>query len=307
MKKVILALAVFATTLCGCSKDIPTNDPHTGPAGEYPILFGYSDTRATADLSTLQAEGFGVYAYFTGFPVDTQGRYSTFVKDVTYKSAQNVWAYEGLEYWIPGVSYWFTAFYPANLSGLEINNTTEDQSYTISGFDITEQVDVMVAKKNTSVAAGATAPAEGSTVSLNFQHLLANVTIKVKSEIDGVVVKSIKLGSAETNSTYNGSTWSLSGNTTSISYSPSKTLTKGADYIDVTDGGLLVVPASAGKPLTIEANKTYNLTIPNGTWEKGMKYTYTLLIKQDDIIFVDNAPYTEVWDSESATGSVIIK
>ena len=83
---------------------------------------------------------------------------------------------------------------------------------------------------------------------------------------------------------------------------------KGADYVDVTQGGILVIPASSNKPLTIEAsNKTYNVKIPSGTWEQGVKYSYTLEIKQDDISFVDGAPYVETWDSENATGSVIIK
>ena len=133
------------------------------------------------------------------------------------------------------------------------------------------------------------------------------MTIKVKSQIDGVVIQKIVISGVDTYSTYNGSAWEPGGNTTSIEHKESTTLTKGADFVDVTNGGILVNPASANKPLTIEANKTYNLTIPPGTWEAGKKYTYTLEIKQDDIIFVDNAPYVEEWDSENATGSVIIK
>jgi hypothetical protein len=134
------------------------------------------------------------------------------------------------------------------------------------------------------------------------------VTIKAKSQIDGVIMQKIVIGSADTNSTYNGSIWNLSGNTTSIEYSQPTTLTKGAEFVDVTNGGILVIPASANnKTLTIQANKTYKLEFPTGTWEPGKRYTYTLEIKQDDIIFVDDAPYVEEWDSENATGSVIIK
>lgn len=152
------------------------------------------------------------------------------------------------------------------------------------------------------------APLTGSKVYLEFEHLLANVTIKAKSQIDGVIMEKIVIGSADTNSTYNGSVWNLSGNTTSIEYSQPTTLTKGAEFVDVTNGGILVIPASSNKPLTIETNnKTYNLTIPNGTWESGKRYSYTLEIKQDNIVFVDDAPYVEEWDSENATGSVIIK
>ena len=301
MKKVLtVILAVVALLAC--------NNEHTPNGVQYPIVFGTSDTRAVADLSTLQDEGFTVYTYFTGFPNDPQGRYGTFEKDVTYNSNQNLWAYEGLEYWIPGVSYWFTAFYPSDLSGLVVNNTSKDQIYSISGFDITSQQDVMVAKKATSVAAGATAPTEGSIVSLNFQHLLANVTIKIKSQIEGVIVKNITLSNIYDNASYNGTVWERPSNTTSVTYQSGVTLTKNEDYKDVTGGGIIVIPGdNEGRNLRIEANKVYNITIPPCTWEQGNRYTYTLLIKQDDIIFEDAAPYVEDWDSESATGSVIIK
>ena len=60
--------------------------------------------------------------------------------------------------------------------------------------------------------------------------------------------------------------------------------------------------------ITIEAsNKTYsNISLPENTsWKNGRKYTYVAEIKQNDIIF--NEPSVKVWDSESATGSVIIQ
>lgn len=304
MKKVLIAiLAVVA--LASCQQE-------DAPQGvKYPILFGSTDTRAVADLDDLKDSGFKVYAYFQGTAEGTGS--STFEKTVTYYEDDDVWTYEGLEYWISGVNYWFKAFYPAQLTAgtLAVDNTVTDdsvQSFTITNFDITKQEDVMVAEATASVPNGATCPTDGSVVNLNFKHLLANVTIKAKSQIDGVIMQKIVIGSADTNSTYNGSVWSLSGNTTSIEYSQPTTLTKGAEFVDVTNGGILVIPASTNKKtLTIQANKTYNLEFPTGTWEPGKRYTYTLEIKQDDIIFVDDAPYVEEWDSENATGSVIIK
>ena len=69
-----------------------------------------------------------------------------------------------------------------------------------------------------------------------------------------------------------------------------------------------MIPGSYdGVELTISANKKYSVILPAISWEGGNKYTYTALIKQNDIVFVDNAPYVEEWDSENATGSVIIK
>ena len=295
-------LAVLSAILMlgsqSCHKDIPQQD------GKYPILFGNYETRATAGLDDLQDNGFKVYAYFKGNTDDS----ATFEKNVTYNSAQNVWGYEELEYWIPGVTYWFKAFYPSTPSAgaLTVNNTSSEQIFSIADFDITKQEDIMVATAYEEVEDDKQAPNNGSVVNLVFEHLLANVTIKVKSQIDGVTIQKITLGGIDTNSEYNGNVW-RSSNTTSIEYNSSTTLTKGADYVDVTGGGILVVPARSNKSLTVEANKTYNLTFPAGTWEPGNRYTYTIEIKQDDIVFVDNAPYVEDWDSENATGSVIIK
>lgn len=291
------AMLVAGVVSCQQHDDIPQGV-------KYPILFDSPDTRAVADLDDLK-EGFKVYAYVQGNAGST-----SFAKDVVYNADNSVWAFESPEYWIPGVNYWFKAFYPSVPSAgtLKVDNDDENQDFTIDDFDITKQEDIMVAEATASVPNGATCPTDGSVVDLNFKHLLANVTIKAKSQIDGVIMQKIVIGSADTNSTYNGSVWNPSGNTTSIEYSQPTTLTKGAEFVDVTNGGILVIPASANnKTLTIQANKTYNLKFPTGTWEPGKRYTYTLEIKQDDIIFVDDAPYVEEWDSENATGSVIIK
>lgn len=271
-------------------------------AVRYPILFGSSDSRAVATKDNLKAEGFRVHAYFKG-----EGA-ATFDQEVNYQEGQNIWALENTEYWIPGATYWFKAFYPKDLA-VDITIKDGASHYSINGYDIRTQQDIMVASHDDiAVPADGVAPTSGSVVDLNFQHLLANVTIKAKSQIDGVIIQEIVIGRADTNSTYNGSMWSLSGNTTTLEYSQPTTLTKGAEFVDVTNGGILVIPASANnKTLTIQANKTYNLKFPTGTWEPGNRYTYTLEIKQDDIIFVDDAPYVEEWDSENATGSVIIK
>lgn len=273
-------------------------------AVRYPILFGSSDSRAVATKDDLKTYGFRVHAYFKG-----EGA-ATFDHSVNYQevNGQEIWALTNPEYWIPGATYWFKAFYPKELT-VDITINDGKSQYSINGYDIRNQMDIMVASADDlAVPADGDAPTSGSVVDLDFQHLLANVTIKAKSQIDGVIIQEIVIGRADTNSTYNGSVWKLSGNTTTLEYSEPTTLTKGAEFVDVTNGGILVIPASANnKTLTIQANKTYKLEFPTGTWEPGKRYTYTLEIKQDDIIFVDDAPYVEEWDSENATGSVIIK
>jgi hypothetical protein len=97
------------------------------------------------------------------------------------------------EYWLPDTYYYFKAFYPSESSAgtLTVANTDENQDFTIEGFDITKQEDIMVASAKARVEAGAPAPSDGSVVPLEFQHLLANVTIKAKSQIDGVIIQKI--------------------------------------------------------------------------------------------------------------------
>jgi hypothetical protein len=269
------------------------------------------ETRAQATVDTMKddANGFNVYAFFTT-PTATG---LSFTKNVKYTNGSLPYQHnnQGLEYWIPGAKYWFKAVYPATINH-DVDCANSDLKLTISNFDVRNQYDILVAEttRDGLVVNANGEPTGGSIVNLQFKHLLANVVVKMKSQKEGVTVHKITLGDVDTNCTYDGNDWKGNGNFTELIYNPEQsiTLTKGDDYEDVTGGGFLVVPASAMKTLTIETNiKTYNLSIPSGTWEIGTKYTYTIEIKQDDIVFVDGAPYVENWDSENATGSVIIK
>lgn len=276
---------------------------------QYPILFGYSDTRAVADLDDLKDNGFKVYAYFKG----NTGNSATFEKEVTYDEDANVWGYEGLEYWIPGVEYWFKAFYPVSLEGVGsygVTNTNSSQNLTISEFNITKQVDIMVASATAKVPEGASYPAgdNGSVVPLKFQHLLACVDIKIKSAISGITINKVTIGNADNLGEYSNDEWT-STSSDDIEVDSNKALTVGDDFVSVVGDGVLVIPASpAGKYLAVEASngKTYEVDFPSTVdWEKGKKYSYTLEIKQSNIVFSE--PKVDEWDSENATGSVIIK
>lgn len=297
--KYLIATVMLMLWLQSCNKQ--DNDPDTKA---YPILFNSLETRAAASLDDIKADGFRVYAYLQG----NTGNSETFEKYVQYNSGQNVWTYDGIQYWIPETQYWFKAFYPTDVSfgSLTVDNTDSGQRYTIKGLDINEQKEVMVATANASVGVGALSPTSGSVVNLKFDHILACVVLKVKSEIDGVSITSVKLSGVRDNATFNGSSWE-STNETTIDYTGNTDLVRGADFVDVTGGGILVVPGPTdGVELTINNEDKYTATLTAPTsWEIGKKYTYTVEIKQNDIIF--NEPQVKQWDSESATGSVIIK
>lgn len=298
----LVALALLALTAC-------EKEPAIVHDGErYPILFGNYETRATAGLDDLKKDGFKVYAYLKG----NTNNIHTFEKEVTYSSAQNVWGYEGLEYWIPGATYWFKAFYPTVPSAgtLTVDNTSSTQPFKITDFNISEQEDIMVATAERIVADGAKLPTNGSNVvDLNFQHLLANVTIKAKSEIDNVTVSDIFLEDIAQTGNYSNGIWTSEQTVTINKLYSGEALEKNAeDFVDVTNGGFLVIPEAIGgrqRMIIRTSHKNYDVVIPTITWEPGKKYTYTLTIKQENIEF--NEPGVDIWDEENATGSVVIK
>ena len=279
---------------------------------KYPILFDSPDTRATATIDDLKTNGFMVYAY-----VDGNAGSTSFAKEVTHSvvEGRDIWALETPEYWLPDTYYYFKAFYPSELSAgtLTVDNIDENQDFTIEGYDITKQEDIMVASATARVEAGASAPANGSVVDLEFKHLLANVTINALSELATPVdIERVELRTVATKADYSGA-WSTgnygSGN---FGYDSDLTLNKATsetDYTDITNGGILVIPEQINGTQKIYVKtsfKEYDVAFPTTySWNAGQKYTYTLIIKQENIEF--NEPKVEIWDEENATGSVVIK
>ena len=300
MRIKLCGFVVWAVFLaCGLMSCQQEDRPH---GVQYPIVFSNSsETRATATEDDLKA-GFTVYAFVQGNAGST-----SFAKDVVYNATSSVWAFKSPEYWIPYTDYYFKAFYPKALTSgtLDVDTSESDLDFTIKGFDITEQEDIMVASATASVEAGASAPTNGSVVNLNFQHLLACVVIELKSDIDDVMVERVILQEVSDRETCNSGSWSSSSNqTASLYYEEDTALTE--ELKDITGGGFLVIPEQRDITLIIETTqKDYEVEL-SIHWLPGKKYTYTAEIKQNDIVFAD-APGVAVWDSESATGSVIIK
>ena len=291
----ILGAVMFASALQSCQTQVEIPD-----GAIYPILFGSTETRAVADLVALKTNGFKVYAYFKG----NQGS-SSFEKNVIYSTTQNVWGFQTPEYWIPGTTYNFKAFYPKSLSGLNVDNSDATQSFTISDFNIGTQTDIMVASPDAHVVPeGKTAPDAGSVVNLTFQHLLANVVIKIEAEIS-VTIKDVTLKYVPVQCNYKNSSWTASSQGNIAQENLGIVLQSGAAPAEI---GFLVFPQTVnGVKLSIRtSDKNYDdIPIPAIVWNPGVKYTYTLTIKQNDILF--DEPTVEEWDEESAVGSVVIK
>ena len=299
----IACAAMLAAGVVSCQQhdDIPQGV-------KYPILFDSPDTRATATIADLKTNGFMVYAYVKGNAGST-----SFAKKVTHSvvEGRDIWALETPEYWLPDTDYYFKAFYPSVPSAgtLKVANTDKNQDFTIEGYDITKQEDIMVASATASVEAGALAPTAGSVVPLEFKHLLANVVVKVKSEIPNVTVNNVSFEGVAQSGKYEKNIWTA-GQTVSFGkqYTGDPLVKNAENYVDVTSGGILVIPENINgsqKMYITTSHKVYDFKLQPITWKSGMLYTYTLTIKQENIIF--NEPTVEIWDEENATGSVIIK
>lgn len=293
-----MAVAIASATL-SCQKDSPVQD------GRYPILFDCTDynTRAIADITDLQ-NGFEVYAY-----LKTGENAFDFAKDVRYEPDTWTWTYDEIEYWWPETSYSFMAFYPSDT--FTVTNTEDGQSYSlISDYSVLTQTALLTASETRNVGVeGIIAPDEGSVVNLTFQHLLSCVVINLKSEISGVTVKEVSFTNIAENGTCENGQWTFGTTTDMLKYKPEDlTLEVNAGFVDATNGGFLVIPQDIDGNQYINVtttDKTYQAVIPDITWASGNKYTYSMTIKQDNIVFSE--PTVVEWDEENATGSVIIK
>ena len=304
MKKIIniVLLSAFVTVLgASCNKN------GDEALGKYPILFRCPEmSRAETTVEDIQgdANGFEVYSYF-----EVGDKKFNFEKTVTYNAAQGIWDYTDIEYWISGATYWFKAVYPKSLN-YTVDNTTSSQNLTITDYDVTSQTDILVAEPTReggmTVDATIGAPVMGSTVNLQFKHLLANVVVKIKAEVN-VTIQDISLKYVPVKCSYSNGIWSQSSQGNIEKSGVNKQLVKSNEYTEVPEGGFLVVPSSAdGVELYVKtSDKQYNIKIPTINWASGVKYIYTMTIKQNDIIF--NEPTVKDWDEESATGSVVIK
>lgn len=307
MRKIfrIASLALLLGVGVACTnEDVPNS-----PQGTYPILFRCADeTRAGSNIESLKNDGFKVYAYFEG-----NNQKSNFEKAVKYYEPEEgpfYWNFEeGVEYWIPGATYWFKAVYPKAIGSVEYASQSSPITLKIEDFDISSQTDLLVAEAGPlTVDPDLGAPGSGSVVSLQFKHLLACVVVKIKAEVN-VTINNLSLKYVQVKGTYAEGSWKYSSQGNIEKVGLDKTLSSSSNaYHDVTDGGFLVFPSSVdGVKLYIDtSDKTYELPLKApDSWNMGTKYTYTLTIKQNDIHF--DEPTVEEWDEENAVGSVIIK
>lgn len=270
--------------------------------GRYPILFDCKepDTKAITTIDNVKSDGFVVRADYS---IGENSFY--FEQTVNYNNEKDLWAYNTIEYWWPGGTYVFNAVYPKpNSETPEFNLSFSDGSYKIADYDVRSQIDILGTTVNREVPVNMDAPAEGNIVNLDFKHLLSLVSIQIKAEVK-VTVRDVSLNMVPVIAKYQNGIWDTDSQGNIVKNANMSFAVN--DNKDVTDGGFLVIPGHVdGYRIKITtSDKDYDIEIPVINWTAGTKYTYTLIIKQNDILF--DEPSVEEWDEENAVGSVIIK
>ena len=336
MKKVILALVVIATALCGCSKDIPTG-PHTGHVGEYPILFGYSDTRAVADLDILKDNGFGVWAYIDN--TTTQGYALMDNVEVTHDGAN--WVYSPLRYWLDNTKFTFIGAYPYAPEGGYYSADAQNKGVKLTVTKTPSDVDFLVATNvtDTSVEGYAT------TVDLFFQHALTSVGLKIwrdeaKHTNDQMRIRKVTLSNIRKSGVYSSATDSWTYNNDKLTVEMVNDNVSDVDNIGaalVKDEGPMQTGGIAADPFgqmmllpqILDSSNSVALKIeyeikrqnaadwesaeleailPNITWNSGQRYTYNIVLSSvTDITFYYIQTKVDPWGTPQVGGTVIIK
>lgn len=171
----IMCVAVLAaTSFLSCSKE------ENVATGKTAIGFHCTDVQTKAlvsEVEDMHEAGFGVYAHAT---FESTGATYSFNRKVTYDTSAG-WNYVTPEYWLPGGSYTFRAYYPAEFPATI--NEVSPKEYSIQGFKIAPQYgtqqDILMASASRSTAETVTL---GTTVPFTFSHLLSNLNVTLKVE-----------------------------------------------------------------------------------------------------------------------------
>lgn len=195
----------------------------------------------------------------------------------------------------------FFAYYPYGNSAFTIQSAANatgapTYAYTVPSA-IVNQVDVMTAQ-NVNILGGGSSP-----VSLTFKHRCAAIRFSVTNDrSSAITLNSVSIEGVKYTGTLNEETWTLgssvnssSSNPFTLNYGSSIAASATANVTGTTNIFLMLpqtLPATAKIKLVVD-NEELEAEI-TGTWVAGKQYNYSLTVKNDVIIVVDE--YTEIVD-----------
>lgn len=199
MKRILITLACTAVVLTGCIQDEVLDSGRTSgtDAVEFGTYLGRSAaTRATVVTSeTLESEGFGVMAWYTGQDEYSEG-YSSDVYDYDFmvntcvSHDGSMWSYTPLKYWPnnEGDKLTFLAYAPYSddysvLSGGAATAISQTIDFTVKN-EVTDQIDLLWSDnpENEDMLK----PYVDYKVLFTFKHALSRIGFNVAAFIDDV-------------------------------------------------------------------------------------------------------------------------
>lgn len=307
-----LAMSVLAVSCTSTKYMTPEKKPVA-------IMFHQvsAETRSAVEGSTMPANSaFKVWGWYYGADGAMVGNVFDGT-DVSNKTGE--WLYDGYtRYWSPGYLYDFYAVYPSTLTDVTVNESGE---IAINGFDCSkvgsEAVDLMTAS---SLGIQYNEGETPQPVSLNFNHELARIIVKIKAAegVNATIKRAEFYGMA-----YKGDfTYSTVGpekkwtNTISSSSTNTPFVYSGEENVSDTKelslfGDMLLLPQSiknASIAVVLDrgkGNETMGVSLPAAEWNESKSYVYTLTVEQDGITFSNFS--VQEWNYSYSGGNVNIQ
>lgn len=190
MKKLFTAILAISA-LVACNRDYVVESVNQSVI-TFDDSFVEIKTRAAEDPSTTTAsiDEFDVWGYMgkeTGV-VFEQKRVS---------KTDDVWTYDGLQYWMPGQKYYFAAVSPVGDENIKINTGNRSFNTGLGVIEFTNvngTTDLLYAEKSLTTDGNVTDEAK---VHLQFAHMLSKVKFTFVNALpNDIVIKDIKITNA---------------------------------------------------------------------------------------------------------------
>lgn len=308
---IVAGLILISLLLVSCDKD------HAGQKGDGGSEIGFSSSVVTKalvdDVGDIAGDGFRVYGYYTddngvtSYPVfDPDGDRVEEGVVVNDEDQDGDWTYSPKRYWIPSAKYAFLGLYPADadvtVPDLKVDNDGKFSHGTPLRFTYTHkraEDDLMAAKTENITSANS-----ASGVNMPFEHMLSNIRVNLQNSnvSNSIYVKSYTLSgmyaSADYAYSYQDGTWvptPSSERTFEVSRtfdSPLPVDNSSSNSLLGEDGINCIPAANAYGDVNlvldclvtidgVNTQKEFTLNFPEGTWERGKRYTYSATLSAD--------------------------
>ena len=292
------------------------------------IGFAAKVQNSRATLTDVK-KGFGVWAFITNSE-------KPYMENRKVEYIDDEWVYSPIKYWLVDTKFSFVATYPYVENS---TYTTKSGAVELTLSETPSNTDYLVALKSVDTGDIAFDPSES--VSLQFQHLLSNVSLNVwrdgaKHQNDQMRVLKVTLSNIRKEGTYNSSTgtWATTDKRLTLTNETDSdnigAAIKDGDNLTFSSGGYTPFSGMMLLPQTIDASNyrvslkiEYELkrqnaadweeaeletVLPAITWKKGKQYVYNVVLSSvKDITVYYIQTKVDPWGTPQVGGTVIIK